>query len=211
MNNIELFNQIYEKYYKSIVSYFSRRFDSDEAEDLAQITFMKLWGYLPTLGYIKKEKSLIFKIAKNVLADRLRKNNFADSLDELESIKCLEVFDDITSVEIQQILLKMSEIDREIVTLKSYGWSSREIGKIKNMPSSTVRNRLAALKKQIEKELGEPCGRRKHHNTYKTKELSGYMSDGSFVQRCLLIFIIFFDIIFLKHKCVNRYVEINGY
>ena len=106
MNNIELFNQIYEKYYKSIVSYFSRRFDSDEAEDLAQITFMKLWGYLPTLGYIKKEKSLIFKIAKNVLADRLRKNNFADSLDELESIKCLEVFDDITSVEIQQILLK---------------------------------------------------------------------------------------------------------
>lgn len=168
MNNIELFNQIYEKYYKSIVSYFSRRFDSDEAEDLAQITFMKLWGYLPTLGYIKKEKSLIFKIAKNVLADRLRKNNFADSLDELESIKCLEVFDDITSVEIQQILLKMSEIDREIVTLKSYGWSSREIGKIKNMPSSTVRNRLVALKKQIEKELGEPCGRRKQHNTYKT-------------------------------------------
>ena len=161
MNNIELFNQIYEKYYKSIVSYFSRRFDSDEAEDLAQITFMKLWGYLPTLGYIKKEKSLIFKIAKNVLADRLRKNNFADSLDELESIKCLEVFDDITSVEIQQILLKMSEIDREIATLT-------EIGKIKNMPSSTVRNRLAALKKQIEKELGEPCGRRKHHNTYKT-------------------------------------------
>lgn len=168
MNNIELFNQIYEKYYKSIVSYFSRRFDSDEAEDLAQITFMKLWGYLPALGYIKKEKSLIFKIAKNVLADRLRKNNFADSLDELESIKCLEVFDDITSVEIQQILLKMSELDREIVTLKSYGWSSREIGKIKNMPSSTVRNRLAALKKQIEKELGEPCGRRKRHNTYKT-------------------------------------------
>lgn len=96
------------------------------------------------------------------------KINFADSLDELESIKCLEVFDDITSVEIQQILLKMSELDREIVTLKSYGWSSREIGKIKNMPSSTVRNRLAALKKQIEKELGEPCGRRKHHNTYKT-------------------------------------------
>lgn len=53
---------------------------------------------------------MIFKIAKNVLADRLRKNNFADSLDELESIKCLEVFDDITSVEIQQILLKMSEL-----------------------------------------------------------------------------------------------------
>ena len=60
MNIIELFNQIYEKYYKSIVSYFSRRFDSDEAEDLAQITFMKLWGYLPALGYIKKEKSKLF-------------------------------------------------------------------------------------------------------------------------------------------------------
>lgn len=160
MNNIELFNQIYEKYYKSIVSYFSKRFNSSEAEDLAQITFMKLWGYLPALGYIKKEKSLIFKIAKNVLADRLRKNNFAESLEELENIKCLEVSDDITSVEIQQILLKMSESDREIVMLKSYGWSSREIGKIKNMPSSTVRNKLAALKKQIEIELESSYERR---------------------------------------------------
>lgn len=159
MNNIELFNQIYEKYYKSIVSYFSKRFNSSEAEDLAQITFMKLRGYLPALGYIKKEKSLIFKIAKNVLADRLRKNNFAESLEELENIKCLEVSDDITSVEIQQIILKMNESDREIVMLKSYGLSSREIGKIKNMPSSTVRNKLAALKKQIEIELGRSCKR----------------------------------------------------
>ena len=33
------------------------------------------------------------------------------------------------------------------------------------------------------------------------------MSDGFFVQRCLLIFAVLFDIIFLKHKCVNRYVE----
>ena len=171
---------------------------------MAQITFMKLWGYLPTLGYIKKEKSLIFKIAKNVLADRLRKNNFADSLDELESIKCLEVFDDITSVEIQQILLKMSEIDREIVTLKSYGWSSREIGKIKNMPSSTVRNRLAALKKQIEKSLADVESTIIH---IRPKSCRAMCPTAFFVQRCLLIFIIFFDRIFLNHKCVNRYVE----
>lgn len=41
--------------------------------------------------------------------------------------------------------------DREIVTLKSYGWSSREIGKIKNMPSSTVRNRLAVLKSKLKR------------------------------------------------------------
>lgn len=153
MNNTEAFNRIYEKYYKSIVSYFSKRFDSDEAEDLAQITFMKLWNYLPSLGYIKKEKSLIFKIAKNVLCDKLRQKSFDESFEELENVKCLEVFDDITSVEIQEILGKMSELDREIVTLKSYGFSSREIGKIKNMPPSTVRSRLAVLKKQIQDEL----------------------------------------------------------
>ena len=181
MNNIELFNQIYEKYYKSTIN---NRLGNKELSEIRGEHIQKLYNDMVKEGYAissikivsailngclqQAMKSLIFKIAKNVLADRLRKNNFADSLDELESIKCLEVFDDITSVEIQQILLKMSEIDREIVTLKSYGWSSREIGKIKNMPSSTVRNRLAALKKQIEKELGEPCGRRKHHNTYKT-------------------------------------------
>ena len=94
MNNIELFNQIYEKYYKSIVSYFSRRFDSDEAEDLAQITFMKLWGYLPTLGYIKKEKSLIFKIAKNVLPTDFVKTILPTrlmSLKALNVLRCLMI------------------------------------------------------------------------------------------------------------------------
>lgn len=94
MNNIELFNQIYEKYYKSIVSYFSRRFDSDEAEDLAQITFMKLWGYLPALGYIKKEKSLILKLLKTCLPTDFVKTILPTrlmSLKALNVLRCLMI------------------------------------------------------------------------------------------------------------------------
>lgn len=141
-----------------------------------------------------------------MLADRLRKNNFADSLDELESIKCLEVFDDITSVEIQQILLKMSEIDREIVTLKSYGWSSREIGKIKNMPSSTVRNRLAALKSKLKRSSASLADVESTIIHTRLKSCRAICPTALCTEMFIDIYY-FFDRIFLKHKCVNRYVE----
>ena len=66
------FNILYDKFYPPVLSYFRKRISEDEAEDLAQITFMKLWAYLPCVTNIKNEKSLIFSIAKNVYCDRMR-------------------------------------------------------------------------------------------------------------------------------------------
>ncbi len=153
MNNIECFKRIYEKYYKSVVAYFAKRFDKSEAEDLAQTVFMKLWAYLPSLEFIKNEKSLVFKIAKNVLNDRLRKLQLQKMLEEQNFKENTEAFDDITSVEMQELLSTLGETDREIVTLKAYGWSSREIAKIQGVSPSTVRTRLSELKKKLKAQL----------------------------------------------------------
>lgn len=153
MNNIECFKRIYEKYYKSVVAYFSKRFDSGEAEDLAQTVFMKLWAYLPSLEHIKSEKSLVFKIAKNVLNDRLRKLQLQKLLEEQNFKENTEAFDDITSVEMQELLSTLGETDREAITLKAYGWSSREIAKIQGVSPSTVRTRLSELKKKLKPQL----------------------------------------------------------
>lgn len=112
MNNIECFKRIYEKYYKSVVAYFAKRFDKNEAEDLAQTVFMKLWAYLPSLEHIKSEKSLVFKIAKNVLNDRLRKLQLQKLLEKQNFKENTEAFDDITSVEMQELLSTLGETDR---------------------------------------------------------------------------------------------------
>lgn len=110
---------------------------------------MKLWAYLPSLEHIKNEKSLVFKIAKNVLNDRLRKLQLQKLLEEQNFKENTEAFDDITSVEMQELLSTLCETDREAITLKAYGWSSREIAKIQGVSPSTVRTRLSELKKKL--------------------------------------------------------------
>lgn len=39
----EQFDMIYEKLYPAVLSYFRKRTDDEDAEDMAQATFMKLW------------------------------------------------------------------------------------------------------------------------------------------------------------------------
>lgn len=149
-NIVTLFNDIYERLYPAVRAYFSRRFDPDEAEDLTQITFMKLWGYLPCAQMVKNEKALVFKIAKNVLADRMRQKDMMLLFEELtkQNEPC-ESNDFTSDIELQTMLLSLSPQDRELVDLCRHGWSSKEIAKIQGISASAVRTRKQALRKKL--------------------------------------------------------------
>ncbi len=149
-NPIGAFNRIYSQYYKAVVSYFSKRYNSSEAEDLAQITFMKLWDYIPACAFIKNEKSLIFKIAKNVLIDKKRQQKFYESL---ESVKEQAWDADFSGIEIQSVIAELDARDREIIALKNAGFSSREIAKIQGTAPSTVRSRLQVIKSKLKNNI----------------------------------------------------------
>lgn len=146
-NPAELFNELYSDYYKAVVLFFSKRFEKGEAEDLAQTTFLKLWAYIPTAGEIKNKKALVFKIAKNVLVDRLRQKKNFENLETPEKAGQVSVFDDITLSETRELLSCLSEKDREIVTLKVDGWTSREIAQVQKSSPSSVRTRLQEIRK----------------------------------------------------------------
>lgn len=155
-NSAKLFNELYFEYYKPVVSYFSKRFDKNEAEDLAQTVFLKLWAYIRVVPEIKRKKSLVFKIAKNVLVDRLRQKKFFASLDTLDTLEISEtvgVFDDFTAAVTRDLLKNLSDRDREIVTLKTDGWSSREIASVQKTSSSAVRTRLIEIRKALKKNM----------------------------------------------------------
>lgn len=81
-NCVTLFNELYEKYYKKVLSYFKKEFDADEAEDLTQQTFLQLWSWIANMQFIKNKKAYIFRIAKNVRCDRYRQK-------AMKSVKCL--------------------------------------------------------------------------------------------------------------------------
>ena len=154
-NNIALlFGEIYEKYYKRIFRYFRRDFSFDDAEDLTQQTFLQLWGWLPRADSVRSGGALIYSIARNVRADRYR--NTAFMLETAAIYDFVEVPDSssrIDEVETRLALDVLSVKERELLLMKTRGYTSEEIGKECGISASAARTRLQKIRKKLAAKL----------------------------------------------------------
>lgn len=154
-NNIALlFGEIYEKYYKKIFRYFRRDFSFDDAEDLTQQTFLQLWGWLPRADSVRSGGALIYSIARNVRADRYR--NTAFMLETAAIYDFVEVPDSssrIDEVETRLALDVLSVKERELLLMKTRGYTSEEIGKEFGISASAARTRLQKIRKKLVSKL----------------------------------------------------------
>lgn len=150
-NCVTAFNDMYEKYYKKVLSYFKKDFDTDEAEDLTQQTFLQLWSWAPNLQFTKNKKALIFRIAKNVRCDRYRQK--AMMLDAISLAEDFEICDNNTFTDAVDFKLSMRSVityqDKQLLMLTGQGYKSNEIGKVLGISSSAVRTRLQKLRGKI--------------------------------------------------------------
>lgn len=154
-NNIALlFGEIYEKYYKKIFRYFRRDFSFDDAEDLTQQTFLQLWGWLPRADSVRSGGALIYSIARNVRADRYR--NTAFMLETAAIYDFVEVPDSssrIDEVETRLAIDVLSVKERELLLMKTRGYTSEEIGKEFGISASAARTRLQKIRKKLAAKL----------------------------------------------------------
>lgn len=151
-NCVTAFNEMYDKYYKKILSYFKKEFDTEEAEDLAQQTFLQLWSWIANIQFVKNKKALIFRIAKNVRCDRYRQK--AMMLDTAALSDDFEIEDRNCFTGEIDLKLSMYDIityqDKQLLILTGQGYKSSEIGKMLGISSSAVRTRLQKLRGKIQ-------------------------------------------------------------
>lgn len=154
-NNIALlFGEIYEKYYKKIFRYFRRDFSFDDAEDLTQQTFLQLWGWLPRTDSVRSGGALIYSIARNVRADKYRNTVFM--LETAAIYDFVEVPDSssrIDEVETRLAIDVLSVKERELLLMKTRGYTSEEIGKEFGISASAARTRLQKIRKKLAAKL----------------------------------------------------------
>ncbi len=155
----DLFNNLYSSYSDSIFAYFKICTGTDNAADLTQQTFLKVWDYIYKNTYnFNNSRAWIFKIAVNVKNDWLRyKYTHPSTVDLDKVVKADENFlaDRDISISVQDALSALEIDTRELLVLRGAGLDSFELSKIYNISASAVRSRIAAAKKVFVEKLKE--------------------------------------------------------
>lgn len=139
-NIAALFGEIYDKYYKKILRFFKRDFSAEDAEDLAQQTFLRLWAWLPRADSVRSGGALIYSIARTVRADRFRKTAvMLDTLPLYDFVDIPEQADCFNSAEIRFALHSLAGKERELLLMKAQGFTSEEIGRAFGISASAAR------------------------------------------------------------------------
>lgn len=155
---IGVFEEIYALYYLPIYRYIKRRVsNSEDASDLVQSVFMKIWGNMNKENKdLKNTKTLFYTIAKNTLIDFYRKKSNNEIVsDELVYENIIDMNyeeideDDENKKKLLKYIKELSKGEQEIIDLYyNQDLSYKEIHEITGKKEDAIRQTHSrALKK----------------------------------------------------------------
>ncbi|NBC27333.1 MAG: sigma-70 family RNA polymerase sigma factor [Bacteroidetes bacterium] len=148
----KLVNRWHKKVYRFAYRFFA---DADEANEITQKTFIKMYSKLNDLDDPSRFGAWIYRVANNLCLDELKRAGRRRSSpleawveqqgglesDEQSPMAALQQ-KELGEI-IQQALLELPDEQRTVIILKEYeGLKFREIAEILQEPESTVKSRL---------------------------------------------------------------------
>jgi RNA polymerase sigma-70 factor (ECF subfamily) len=167
----ELYGELVKRYQGRLVNYLCRLLRSvQEAEDLAQEVFFKLYKALDRYDPKYKFTTWLFRVAQNAEIDRIRKRRLQlVSMDRTGDPDAgmgtwefassdPSPYGDLRNLErgqaIQAAIERLPWDYRELIVLRHFGeLSYDEIAKLKEMPLGTVKNKLFRGRQMMKDEL----------------------------------------------------------
>lgn len=148
------FDRIYNELASDIFAYFNICFGANPAEDLTQEVFLRVWRQLQNGAAVENWRAWAFRCAVNLkndfLRQKLRGRNLTDRVWENSELTTDARSPD--DLDVRTAFCTLEEQERELLTLKSMGFNSREIAEMTGSTDSTVRTRLQKAKNHF-KEL----------------------------------------------------------
>lgn len=146
-----MIDNLYRDYHNKLLWYCINLSSNNRAlaEDIVQDTFMRGLENAHILNDLTDAqcRSWLYKTAKNIFIDKIRRIN-KEPQPELK----LVAEDDLSEVMVRQLCGHLADDERELFWLRYMeGYNSSELGKLFDLPSSTVRARLASARKKITK------------------------------------------------------------
>lgn len=148
---MELYRTVYKDMYRLAYYYMG---SAEDAEDAVQETAMAAYEHFGRLKDKEAFRPWIFKILANRCKKSLKKRSRREFLrEEIERSYEPSL---TTQAEILELLGKLDDEERLIVTLTVYGgYKGEEIARILNKNHSTIRSKYRRALKKLEKEMQE--------------------------------------------------------
>jgi len=166
--SIEAFEKILYAYEKPIYSYIYRLVRRrEEAEDLTQESFIKLYQHLDSVDTSKNFRAWVYKIATNTVYDWLRKKQKRQELFiiddpniQFETVDTQTPYQDMQRVErakdVESALEKVRPVYRAVLLLFYWqGFGYNEIAQVLSLPLNTVKTYLYRAKHALKQELAQ--------------------------------------------------------
>jgi RNA polymerase sigma factor (sigma-70 family) len=155
--NAETFEQAYNQYCHKVYSYFKKKTEcAEDAQDLMQTSFLKLWQYRSSLSSAYLLDQHLFHIAKTVFIDYLRKQHKIDQVKKELLLKSNQPADINPSLsyslasQVTSILSSMPPLRRQVFELnRVQGYSYKEVAELLSISVKAVDNNLAKALKQL--------------------------------------------------------------
>ncbi len=144
----EAFDAVYGALFSDVFAYFNVCFGAQEAEDLTQEIFLRVWRAVDSERVPDNWRAWVFRCAVNLKNDFLRRayaSRETQPLDEAQPDPA-SAPDDITRLAVQRAFAALPADCAELLTLKSFGFKSEEIGELLGVTASAVRTRLQKAK-----------------------------------------------------------------
>lgn len=122
--------------------------DTDTANDILQIVLLKVYQKIETLEDHSKFSSWIYRIARNLCLDEIKRKKFEALGEESESISDVanplqEVTQSNLSEVLKTVLQKITDEQREVIILKTYhDLKFIEIAELLDISINTVKARM---------------------------------------------------------------------
>ncbi len=150
------FQHIYHQHCDAVYAYFKRKATADDALDLMQTTFLKLWQYRASLSQNYPVEQQLFYIARTVFIDYLRKENKRAHLQQQMRTQAennayfLPALSSSLSSQLTSLLALMPELRRKVFQLiRLQGYSYKETAQLLSISVKSVDNHLTKAIKQL--------------------------------------------------------------
>ncbi len=154
------FEALVDRYMKPLFNFAYRYLgDYDEASDIVQETFLRLYKHLPKLNLDEPLKPWLYRAARNLclnrIPQRLRHQPIDDAIPHTATASPEDQLDQRDLQDsIQKAVQRLPAIYRDVVALYYFSQLSvQEVADVLGIPEATVKTRLHRAREQLRREL----------------------------------------------------------